>query len=142
MKIAFIDREHVRLYINKEYKKIDKNNIYENIKDLFFEIEKIYEIEFNGFYLVTIYEDKYYGILIDIKKEDIDYYDYYDNQINMKIVFKETEFLYQIDDYYYFNNQDYLDIIFIDEMIYGRINKKISKEKIIKLLEMTNEIRV
>lgn len=141
MKILF-DDDHIKIYISKQYKNIRQDNIEEELKQFFINLNAYYKLELSGFYLVTVYIDKIYGVIIDMNKTDIDYFDYYDDQVDMKITFKETEFLYQIDDNLYFENIDYLDIIFLQGKMYGKINQNIDNIRLGKIIEMTNEIRV
>ena len=88
------------IYINKKNIDIsfdDKSNIEEYLKKLFKKLKDYYYIKFEGFYNVNIYIDKYYGIVLDIIKEDIDYYTYF-NQVDMKISKIDVDFIYKIDD--------------------------------------------
>ncbi len=141
MKIIF-DDDYIKIYVPKEYKKIDSDNFEDILKSILLKYKKLYDISLSGFYTVNVYSDKIYGSIIYMHKEDIDYYDYYDNQIDMKIIYEETEFLYQIDDYFYFNNKDYLDILFLEGKMYGKINREIPVSELAKLMEMTNIIKI
>lgn len=139
MKVEFEDLEHIKIYIYKE------NNINideEYLKTLFQKLDKFYNITLSGFFKADIYIDKNYGYIIYLEKEDIEYYDYYDNKVDMILTFEETEFLYQIDDELYFNKPKYIDILFLEKKMYAKINTNISIKEMSKLLEMTNEIRV
>ena len=139
MKVLFYD-DYIKIYINRQYKDIDAQNFEKELKQFFQRLNKIYKLELTGFYIATVYIDKNYGARIEMNREEIDYIDYYDNQVDMTITFKEAEFLYQIDDNYYFNNKDNLDIIYKEDKMYTKIDKKLSFSQMAKLLEMTNEI--
>ena len=139
MKVLFYD-DYIKIYINRQYKDIDAQNFEKELKQFFQRLNKIYKLELTGFYIATVYIDKNYGAIIEMNREEIDYIDYYDNQVDMTITFKEAEFLYQIDDNYYFNNKDNLDIIYKEDKMYTKIDKKLSFSQMAKLLEMTNEI--
>lgn len=100
MKISFID-DNIIIYINNQ--NIDLNNIEystDYFKKLILKIKEKYEIDIEGFYFVKIYKDLYSGIVIEINKSDMDYYDYYIDEVDMHITVIETSFLYKINDYF------------------------------------------
>lgn len=97
--MKIINDEIMKIYLNKDYLKYKNYNISkieENFKQIFETLKYCYNIEINGFYDIDVYIDKNYGIIIEMKKEDIDF-DFYD-QVDMKISFHNQKFLYQIDD--------------------------------------------
>ena len=55
-------------------------------------------MKLDGFYYITVYIDKYYGVVIHLEKDDVEYYDYFKNQVDMRIITIDTEFLYLVDD--------------------------------------------
>lgn len=97
--MKIVNDEIMKIYLNKDYLKYKNYNISkieENFKQIFETLKYCYNIEINGFYDIDVYIDKNYGIIIEMKKEDIDF-DFYD-QVDMKISFHNQKFLYQIDD--------------------------------------------
>lgn len=108
MKIIRDDNDLV-VYLNKYYIKdidlIDFDKLEEYLKNLFEIFKEKYGIIINGFYDIDIYVDKSYGAVIELVKELIDF-DYYDNQIDMKISIHENNFLYEVSDLYDFINND------------------------------------
>ena len=78
----------------KDYNLNDYNEIEKNL----FKILKKHTIELNGYYNVFIYQDKNYGLIIDMQKENLEYLDYFNNQIELNIEIIEDSFLYEIDD--------------------------------------------
>lgn len=97
--MKIINDEIMKIYLNKDYLKYKNYNISkieENFKQIFETLKYCYNIEINGFYDIDVYIDKNYGIIIEMKKEDIDF-DFYD-QVDMKISFHNQKFLYQIED--------------------------------------------
>ncbi len=135
------EEDIIKIYVPKEYKKITKDNFEEILRHILIKFNKCYKLNLSGFYTVDVYNDKIYGAIIIMKKEDVDYIDY-DNNIDMRINFIDTEFLYQIDDYLYFSKLNYIDILFIEDKMYARINKNIKPKQLITLLEVTNEIKI
>ena len=104
MKVDIIDENHLVIYLRKNkvsninFK--DELKIEETLKDLFVRLNNYYDIKIKGYYNVDIYVDKYYGVVFDIGKEELEYYDYYDNQVDMKIIVKKIPFVYQVEDYF------------------------------------------
>lgn len=117
------------IYLNKQsINKIDLLNIdtLENyMNKLFIKLKKYYDIKLQGYYEVDLYIDNNYGIIIEIKKEKLEYYEYLDDQIDTKItIHNNSNFLYEIDDIidiknilktnyklYKYNNKVYLKLI-------------------------------
>lgn len=93
--VVYLKREKIQ---NIDFKDIDE--LEEYFKDLFIKIKQVIDIEVNGFYKIDIYMDKYYGVVLEIKREDLEYIDYYDSGIDMRIYVHESTFLYKIKDYF------------------------------------------
>lgn len=88
----------VFLYKRINFKQINLENFF---KKLFIKFKEDYHIELNGYYSINIYIDKFYGSVIEIENEDLDYYNYF-NQIDMEVKLNDNVFLYEID-YEYLN---------------------------------------
>lgn len=88
------------VFLNKKinFKQI---NLEKYFKNLFIKFKEDYYIELNGYYSINIYIDKFYGSVIEIENEDLDYYNYF-NQIDMEVKLNDNVFLYEID-YEYLN---------------------------------------
>lgn len=101
LKVQFNNNDYV-IYLKKDIIKSVNFNVKDELeiyfKSLFRKLKKIYNIEIKGFYNIKVYIDKYYGVVLEIQKEDYSYYDYLDNQVDMKITTINTSFLYQVDD--------------------------------------------
>lgn len=125
MKIKYIDENIFDIYIIKDKLNIDFSSdkeLEKYLKRLFKVLHNKYSINIEGFYDVVVYIDKYYGIVIHMEKENLDYYNYY-KEIDMRITIKNSIFLYQIDDYiknkkiHIINNNMYLEITDSDDLI-------------------------
>lgn len=129
----------------------NKSDLQKYFQKLFLKLNNIYELDLCGSYEIDIYNNNY-GIILEIKKQDIEYFEYYDG-IDMKItVSKYNDVLYKIKNYneqlektcelYMYNgtiyakpkNQNFQKIgILIEnsEIIYGKecfqIKKKLKK---------------
>lgn len=127
MKIKYIDEDIFDIYIIKDkITNVDFNNdraLEKYLKELFKVLKDDYSVNIEGFYDVVIYIDKYYGIVIHMEKENLDYYNYY-KEVDMRISIKNSTFLYQVDDYiknkkiHIINNNMYLEITNPSDLIY------------------------
>lgn len=143
MKLILENDDNIILAINNEnLDNIDfKNNeeIKEYFRKMFFKIKERYKILLNGFYYVRIYKDKYYGIFIEIEKSEMDFYDYYIDEIDMHIEIEQSIFLYQINDIYIPKElKKKNDIILYQNNIYLKVNRELSNIEKGKLTEISN----
>ena len=143
MNIKFIDELILDIYIKKELiDNIDFNNkedLQKYLKKLFKILKNKYGVVIEGFYDITVYVDKFYGVVIHMEKDDMEYYDYYRNQVDMRIITIETSFLYLVEDIpkYLLNK---VDIIIIDKNIYLKIKEELSKVEMMQLLELSKVV--
>ena len=129
MKVEVIDTFHTLIYLNFFYADNidfeDKKELEKYFRKLFQKLDKCYNIGISGYYDINVYIDKYYGVILDLKKDDIEFFDLYNNQVDMRITIKENaNFLYEISDVfnlnkkiknkiklYNYNNKLYLQIV-------------------------------
>lgn len=130
------DGKIIKLYLNELKSKFDDNiELEDYFRHLFQKLKRIFNLSFTGLYDIDIYFDQIYGAVIELKKEDIEYIDYYENEIDMRIIVHDVTFLYKIHDVfeidpsiiktvYYYRNNFYLEI------------KNLDLSKLAKLMEM------
>lgn len=145
MKINLIDEDNIIIYLNKYYTKNtdfnDKNLLEDYFKKLFKKLNKIYDIDINGYFNINVYIDKYYGVIIEIKKEDLEYYSYFNDQIEMQImIYNDVEFLYLYNDYFDILNMNNNKIYKYNNKYYLKLEKEISNIELAKILEFTSII--
>lgn len=102
LKIDIIDDNEFVIYLYRNIDKIDFKNekeIEEMLKKIFIKLKKYYDIKIEGYYDVFVYIDTFYGMVLDLRKQEFEYYDFFDNQVDMKIVINRNKFLYLVDDY-------------------------------------------
>lgn len=127
MRISNID-DDILIYINNELINIDFEDLdttKEYFKELFSKLKN--KIEINGFYFVNVYKDEIYGIVIELSKEDVDYLDYYTDEVDMHITLIENTFLYEIEDIFF--NQEIIDnseIIYYKNRVYLKLKNEIN----------------
>ena len=138
MSIKFISDLIFDIYIKKElisdinFK--DKNDLEIYLKKLFKILKEKYNIEIFGFYDITVYIDKYYGVIFHLVKEELDYYDYFKNQVDMKLIIKETELLYEVYDIptHLYNK---IKVCIKNDNIYLKIIKDLTNVEMMNLVE-------
>lgn len=138
MSIKFIDNLILDIYIKRELiNNIDfnsKDDLEKYLKKLFKILKNKYEVTIEGFYDITVYIDKFYGVIFHLEKEDIDYYDYFKNQVDMRLITKDTEFMYLVDDIpeYLINK---VNVCVKGDNIYLKIKEKLNDLEMMKLIE-------
>lgn len=147
MKVIILNDNKMIIYLNKFYDKqietISKYNIEEYFKDMMSDLKEHHEIDLSGYYNIDLYQDEYYGTIIDVEKEELDYFDYFDSQIDMQINVKEnTSFLYQIEDILTIPKDllKKIDIYYFLNEYHMKINQKITNIELGKLLEISELI--
>lgn len=138
MSIKFIDSFTLDIYIKQELiGGIDFNNkedLEKYLKKLFKTLKNKYEITVEGFYEITVYIDKYYGVVLHLEKEDIDYYDYFKNQVDMRLITVNTEFLYLVNDIP-LNLLNKINVLVKNDEIYIKIKDRLTKLEMMELIE-------
>ena len=115
MKLTFKDNKIV-VFLNKPIKlKEIKSEDY--FRQLFINIETKYDLKLNGYYKINVYMDKFFGSVIEIENQEIDYYDYF-NQIDMEIKVIMSTFLYEI-------NYEYINKSILDKIIIYKLKDKL-----------------
>lgn len=141
MKIDSIEQSKMVIYLNffnkenEPFKNID--DLEENFKNLFLRLKTYYNMDIRGYYEIQVYYDKMYGLILEIEKEDIEYIDYFNNQIDMKIISNNTTFLYQIPDYFMINKDIYnkINIYKYKNNLYLEIKDDLKNKDFINILE-------
>ena len=138
MSIKFIDDLTMDIYVKKELINEldfnDKDTLEKYLKKLFKTLKNKYSITIEGFYDIDVYIDKYYGVVFHLEKEDIDYYDYFKNQVDMRIITIDTEFMYKVDDIP-LNLLDKINVFAINNEIYIKIKDDLTNLEMMELVE-------
>ena len=140
MKVVYDDDKMV-LFLNKLYiQRIDFTNkeaTEKYIKGLLFKLKDNYDLNFSGYYNINIYVDLNYGIIVEIIKEELEYLDYFGNQVEINTKVINDSFLYEVFDYDDFISNDFTIYSYKDKF-YLRINNLI--DNLGKVIELSNEI--
>lgn len=142
MKIV-CDGDTVSLYMNNIYIKnldfSDKIFLESYLKNTLKILDNKYNLKFDGYYDVNLYIDQNYGVIIDVIKERLEYFDYFSNQIQLNINVIEDCFLYELLDIP-FHFMDNLKFYKFFDKIYVKIKGQIDNFLVGNLFELSNVI--
>lgn len=118
-----------------------KSDIEKYLKKLFKTLNNKYNISVEGFYNITVYIDRYYGIVLHLEKEELDYYEYYKNKVDMRLVTVNTDFMYEVDDIP-FDIINKVNISNKNQNIYLTLKEKLTDLEMMKLVENSKIIYI
>jgi hypothetical protein len=122
MKVEIVDDNTIvflNKYITKNLDYKDSKVLEPFLKKVFYKLELYYDIRIKGYYDVYIYVDNNYGAIFELVKDDLDYLEYDDSLIDMKIIVSDVKSLYKLNDVinlkvpytlYNYKNNIYLDL--------------------------------
>lgn len=147
MKIEKLNEDNFIVFLNKLYLNNNqfelKKDFEDNFKNLFKVLNNCYNIEISGYYDIKIYCDKIYGYILDIRREEIDFYNYYDDHIDMKITINNNQkFVFKIKDNSVLDNTtlNYCNLLKINKDIYLIPKKTIDQYSLGMLIENSSVI--
>ena len=99
MKVSIEDENNFIVFLNnKNFNFKNNDDLEEQFKSIFNLIKSRYKLAVNGFYNIVVYKDDIYGMILVMEKEDIEYFDYFDNQVEMRIVISPyNKFVYKVE---------------------------------------------
>ena len=140
MKVTMND-QCIVIYLNKYiFKDIDLNNkevLQKYIKGLLLKIQDNYFLKFTGYYNITLYVDKNYGIIMEIEKDELEYLNYFSTSLDVNIRILEDSFLYEVNDISL--NCNYI-VYVLDDKIYIKLKNSISNIMMGSMIEKVNKI--
>ncbi len=138
MKLVFYDESNLILFLNNQsISKIDfkdRETLEEYFRNLFLKLKDVYQIIIRGYYRIDIYLDTYYGAIIEIVQEELEYFEYDDNQVDMHICIHQTPILYELEEYIPLDQNIY-DMIWYHNKWYVKLKQNISDLSFGRLLE-------
>lgn len=113
-----VDDELIVIYLyNIKLELSNKNELTKIIKNFLNKLTNYYKIELSGMYKVTIYENRYYGYVLEfLKIKDFEYGDFIDLKIDIKfnqtfyLVVDNYSFIEHINNFFYKNGLYYVNI--------------------------------
>lgn len=150
MKIEVYEDDYI-VYLNKDkIKNIDfkiKKQVESCFREVFSKIKKRLDKDINGLFSINVYLNDSFGAILNIEKENIEYYDYFSNQIDMQIEIEyDAKILLEFDDIfnikcnnnirrynkkYYIEYDDDIRYVEFSNVIYGLKVNNILKKGII-----------
>lgn len=132
MKIITMDLDSIVLFLSDMDFSLEEDIdvLEEKFRGIFLHLKNLYDIEVEGFYKIDIYKDKYFGMIVDIEKEDFDYFEYLDNQVDMRIsIHEDNLILYEFEDYFSLSPSllQKMNLYVYQNKVYGEIKDFISK---------------
>jgi len=103
-----VNGDNIIVFLSK--KKI-KNASFEDeevkdfLKKIIKKLKNYYLIELCGYYNVDVHIDSNYGAILEFEKENLEYFDYYEGQIDLNVKVEYEKFLYEVEDFNYFNKK-------------------------------------
>lgn len=145
MKIVKGENDNLVIYQSKyQIDAIDFRNhkhLEDQFRTLFLKLKQFYDVDVNGYFNIDVYTDSKFGKVMEIEKEPIEYIEYLDNQIDMRIVLHEEEdFFYEVEDIFSIPSplNKKLEFYSYKNKIYAKMKKKFTDLEIGRLLELTN----
>ncbi len=143
MKVLKNDYNHYEIFLNHydidHFDILQKQELEDYLKSIFLRLKKGYRMTINGYYEIDAYYDNSYGMILNMEKEDIDYYEFSFNQIDMRITLdRNCRFLYLFEDcfeipeklkkkgicYFYHNQCYFLPQLELTELEIGALLEK------------------
>lgn len=138
MKLVFCDDSKLILFLNNltipKMDFEDREELEEYFRELFLKLKDLYQIVIQGYYNIDIYIDSLYGAVIEIEKEELDYFEYDDNQVDMRICIHQTSILYELEEYIPLDQKKY-DMIWYGNKWYVKLKQKLNEIYLGRLLE-------
>ena len=139
MILNVIDDNNLLLFIidKKKIPKFEEKELSIYLKSFFQNLKKKSSINIYGYYNVIIYQSNYYGMIIKLEKEELEYLSYYDSEIEMKIIASDNQVFYKIKNIEGINKKilDNSSIYLYNGEMYLNLNKEINFILLGNLLE-------
>lgn len=124
---------------NIDFKNKHEVEIY--FRSLFLKLKNNYNIELSGFYNIEVYYDAKYGAIMELEKEEFDYYPAFEESLDMRITTEvDTSFLYELDDVLDIPFSKDLKIYQYKDKYYAELKQKLKGPKMGRLIEFSKPI--
>lgn len=145
MKIITMDLDSIILFLSDMDFSLEEDilELENKFRDIFLRLKKLYNIDIEGYYKIDIYVDNFIGVIVDIEREDFEYFEYSDNQVDMHISIHNNEFiLIEIDDIYVLPDKFLEKVLYYnyDNKFYINIIEPLSVSERAEILEISNSI--
>ncbi len=138
MKLIFCDESNLILFLNNQsIISVDfeeREELEDYFREIFLKLKDYYQVTIQGYYVIDVYLDKHYGAIIEMEKEDLEYFEYDENQVDMRICIHKTPILYELEEYIPLDTNTY-DMIWYHDKWYVKLKQNISDICLGRLLE-------
>lgn len=142
------NEEEITIYLNNYYISkidfLDLESLENYVNELFVTLKEIYNIKINGYYDIDVYLDNNYGVIIHMQKEEIEYYDCFNDQVDTQVtIHNNANFLYKIYDFFEVKNylvNNSFSLYKYNNELYIKLNNKIDDINFCNILEYCTEI--
>lgn len=103
-----VNGDNIIVFLSKKRLKEDSfedEEVKDFLKKIILKLKNYYLLELCGYYNVIVHLDRNYGAILEFEKENLEYFDYYEGQIDLNVKVNYEKFLYEVDDYNYFDNK-------------------------------------
>lgn len=137
-----IGEDNILIYLTRIYLKDNWDlELEDYFKKLFLKFKNYYDIDVAGYYNIDVYKNKNYGYIIRIIKEDFEYLDYINDQVDMRIkIHEDVPIFYEIKDINLRLLKDNLDFYFFKDKVYGKPKEILNTLILSKILEMSENV--
>lgn len=141
MKVIINDDVNMIIFLNKMYLKEIHFHEYDELekefKNLLKVLKRYYHINISGYYDVDVYLDSFYGAVLELNHEEMEYFGYFDDEIEIQLKIRHIDFLYKIEDPFFLDSslKSKVSIYKYKQKLYLKINKKIDDFLLGKIIE-------
>ncbi|MBQ9011506.1 MAG: hypothetical protein IJ093_02535 [Bacilli bacterium] len=136
---VLVNEKIITLFLNKLYiKNVDfenKETIEKYIKQVLNKLQNSYDLQFGGYYEMMMFIDDNYGIIINIKKEELEYLDYFTNKIEFNTKVEKDNFLYEVSNVDSNMKKSFIIYKNLDKIYLQAKNKKTNLEEILEHIQ-------
>ncbi len=139
MRIEYTNDENFTIYLydKNKLKTIDeiKKDPEKFFKSIFLILKDKYKFYLEGLYKLELFPCKYYGIVIEISKEEDEFYEKYIDGVDLKIkINQEENVLYEIDDIFLECLKEHI-IFKSNDKFYLMFDKQPTNKEILSIIE-------
>ncbi len=135
MKVIIDNEKNILLYLpafQMDFHAMDQ--VEKELRNIFLRLKYYYFIDIQGFYEVKVYKDRHYGLILELKKDLLEYFDYYEDEIEMRIELIEVDFVYEVKDILELPKEirEKSELYLVKNKYYVQVKEEIEMEKLLE----------
>lgn len=141
MKIIINDDVNMIIFLNKMYlEEIDFHDcdkLERYFRKLFKTLKEHYNIPISGYYEIQVYLDTSYGVILELNHQELEYFGYFDDEIEMQLIIHNSIFLYEIEEPFWIDShlKSKISLYQYRKKLYLKINDPIDFISLGKIIE-------